>query len=360
MGIERLEPQQLSAGTVEVLGLSDRVALDSTEALAASLRRGASFLCPTTPRALVASVSEALLGLPEFADGPAGPKLLGVLDSLLANGDLIEAPLDDTGGSRRHLFLGSPSFIRREGGFLLTGVRPDGAPLLDGDLFALVEPRGYAQLIRTEQPDQLEKQLLTEGLVAVSQEQWLRAPRLESATDLLSAYRLRLSAAGPAGEIEGVELVDPTSDVRYYRGRWRPTRKKDDGEYLIRRPQMFGANLWCFAEISAGVVQRFVDLPIQGLLASGSDEGWRLQAALDVSSGDPQLLRAGPLEPGRKVLDLFAPLPSWSQRRLDVIAEPAPRSPGALFSYAIAEDEIDQEVRFLEEMMFLRRETAGS
>jgi len=43
-----------------------------------------------------------------------------------------------------------------------------------------------------------------------------------------------------------------------------------------------------------------------------------------------------------------------------LIAEPAPRSPGALFSYAIAEDEIDQEVRFLEEMMFLRCETAGS
>jgi hypothetical protein len=359
MGIERLEAQQLSAATVEALGLSDRVALDSAEALAASLRRAASFLCPTTPRALVASVSEALLGLPEFAETPPGPKLHGVLDSLLANGDLIEAPLDDTGGSRRHLFLGPPSFIRRKGGFLLTGVRPDGAPLLDRELLAVIELRSHARSIRTEQPDHLEKQLVTDGLVSVSQEQWLRAPRPESVSALLGSYRLRLSAAGPAGEIEGIELLDPTSEVTYYRGRWRPTRKKDEGEFLIRRPQMFGADLWCFAEISSGAVRRLVDLPIQDLLAAGSDEGWRLQAALDLASGDPQLLRVGPLGPGNKVLDLFAPLPSWSRRRLDVIAEPAPRSPGALFSYAIAEDEIDQEVRFLEEMMFLRRETRG-
>jgi hypothetical protein len=360
MGLERLEPQVVSAEALAALCLEEGFALDSAEALAASLRRAASFLCPATPRALLASVSEALSGLPDLSASERKERLRTLLDSLIAHGDLIELPLDDIGGSRRHLYLGPPSFVRRDGDFLLIGIRPEGAPILDRERMHMIEDRGHAQMLRTEEIDEVEDLLLTEGLLALSQEQWLRAPRQKTAEELLDDYRARLSAAGPAGEIEGIEILDPESDVRYYRGRWRSSTRKDDGEILIRRPQTFGANLWSFAAVSGGVVEKLIDLPVEGALASAADEGWRLQAALDRIAAVPQIIRARQAtDPLTGVLDLFAPLPSWAQRRLDLVAEPAPPSSGALFSYLVSEVDLDEEIRFLEKMMFVDCERSG-
>ena len=64
MGIARIQPDEVVAATVDALGLG-AVATDlaTPEALAAIVRRTASFLCPITPRALVRSIEECLDGL---------------------------------------------------------------------------------------------------------------------------------------------------------------------------------------------------------------------------------------------------------------------------------------------------------
>jgi hypothetical protein len=358
MEIERLDPSRVSLEVVEALGLDpDFFELGSMSAITASVHRAASFLCPTPPRVLGRAVGDALSGLPGFPSEEGRTAIDATVEALVGLGDLIELPLDDVGGRRRHLFLGPPSYVSRSTGCILLGVRPEGAPIVSEELLDKVEYRGHLRLIwRREPAVDLEEVLAGEGLNELRSEQWLRAPRQSSPRELIDQYIARLDAAGRAGEIDGVRVIDPASDVAFYRGRWRELKPSDEGRFVARRPQAFGADLWCFAEVIGGSVERLIDLPIASPVALGSDEAWRLQAAIDQVSGSPQRLRVRRELPDGTTLDLFSPLPSWSQRRLELVATPAVRTPGALFSYPLSEADVDEEVRFLVEMMWLASE----
>jgi hypothetical protein len=160
--------------------------------------------------------------------------------------------------------------------------------------------------------------------------------------------------------LEGVTILDPSAPVRFYRGRWRTPKKADDGIFVARRPQAYGADLWCFAEVSTGAVTRLIDLPVTVSVAPASDEAWRLQAALDAEAGHPQLFRVRGRElTDAALLDLFSPLPSWAQRRLDAIGKPLLRSRGALLSYRIPREELDEELQFLVNMLWMAPDDPG-
>ena len=92
MDVARLTSAEVSDRALTSLGLDDAgVDLFSTEALAASLRRGASFLCPATPGAIVRSVAEVLQGLPGYSeDTKVNLELL--VEALVGYGDLLELP----------------------------------------------------------------------------------------------------------------------------------------------------------------------------------------------------------------------------------------------------------------------------
>ena len=95
-------------------------------------------------------------------------------------------------------------------------------------------------------------------------------------------------------------------------------------------------------------------MPLGLEIAPGADAAWRLQAAIDSLAGRPQRFAMRPAShEGASVLDLFSPLPSWAQRRLDVIGMPIMRSRGALFSYALPTVEVSEEIAFLQEMMWM-------
>jgi hypothetical protein len=352
MGVERIDPGPASREALEALGLAPLDSgLTSTTALAASLRRAASFLCPTTPASLVRAVKDCLLGLPEFSEDTEG-QIAELVDSLVSYGDLLELPVDDGTRTRRQLFLGPPAYVPHTPHLaFLVGIRPEGAPLLGDDLLGRVDNAGYARIIRANDAGTVAELLALEGLIELRPDQWLRSPRQVTARDLVDFYTDRLDAAGPSGDIEGVQVIDPTSRVTYYRGRWRILRPRDDGRFVARRPQAFGANLWCFAWVTAGHVTKLIDLPLQNPLAPGADEAWRLQAALDAIAGHPQQLRVR--REGAAILDFFAPAPSWIRRRLDLLGGQVPRGAGALFSYALKEDQIAGETRYLTEMMWL-------
>lgn len=352
MGVEVITPAEAAASAVSTLGLDpDSVDVTGPEALAASLRRAASFLSPVAPRGLIRAVDDAISSMTGYtADTRAA--LEATLDALVAYGDLLELPVQDE-VRRRQLFLGPPAFIRRaSGSCLLVGIRAEGAPLLSDDLMARVEYDSHVRLL--PDGDSAAERLLEEGLLELQADHWLRTPRPQTAAECLGDYDARIAAVGDSGVIEGVRVIDPAQPPTFYRGRWRAPKKGDTGLFVARRPQGYGAELWCVVEVVDGAVRRGVDLPLGLEIAPGADAAWRLQAAIDSLAGRPQRFAMRPAShDGASVLDLFSPIPSWAQRRLDVVGTPIMRSRGALFSYALPTVELSEEIDFLQEMMWL-------
>ncbi|MGH3493756.1 MAG: hypothetical protein ACRDQ1_11025, partial [Sciscionella sp.] len=183
-------------------------------------------------------------------------------------------------------------------------------------------------------PD-LDQLMMVNDIAERSVSQWLQAPRPRSAVELLGEYTMRLDAAGPSGEIEGPRILDPAAPVQYYRGRWRAPKSGDSGMFLARRPQAYGADLWCVARLDDGRFVRLVDLPLFGSLLPAADEAWELQAAIDAERGHRQRVRVRPTsDAGYAAIDFFSPLPSWAQRRLDLFGTPLLAGRGALFTYS--------------------------
>lgn len=355
MGLRKIGPDGVAERAVRALDLdSDAVDLFSAEALAGSIRRAASFLCPTTPSDLIRAVQDAVVRLPGAPEG-LRDHLEALLGALVAYGDLLELQLETDGQNRRHLYLGAPSFVPRSSGVcLLIGVRPDGAPLLSDDVMPAVAHDGHVRVLTLGGDESAVGTLTNEGLLPVAIEQWLHAPRPATARELLEFYDVRLSAAGPGGEIESPRVLDPTTKPTYYSGRWRPLKRSDSGRFVARRPQAFGAELWCYMEVNDGEPRRLVDLPVESALARGADEAWRLQAAIDSLAARPQSVRVSASARREwSVLDLFSPLPSWAQRRLDILGTPLLRPKGALFSYALPSEELTEELAALNESMWI-------
>jgi hypothetical protein len=365
MGMElaRIERSQLAHRVVESLGLDpEEAGLDSSTAIAASVRRAASFLCPTPPAALVREVHDALSVLTETPPQGLREAIYSAVDALVGLGDLVELPLEDSGGlSRRHLFLGPPSYVPQASRFIVLGVRPEGAPVLAEGMLERVEYDDHVRFIRRrEESESLDELLAGEGLFELDLEHWLKAPRQASPGDFVAQYIARLDAMGGSGNLEGIRVIDPSSDVAYYHGRWRAPKQDDNGRFVARRPQAYGADLWCFADVREGRVGKLIDLPIASPIARGADEAWRLQAAIDRLSGNPQRLRVRRPPGQAPIIDVFSPLPSWHQRRLEYLAARTDHSKGALFSYSLAADDVEEEILFLTEMLWLESEEAGS
>ena len=280
MVVARLTPEQVCWSALSALGLGDAgIDLFSVESLAASLRRAASFLCPATPGRIVRSVLEVIEGLPGYSDDTR-EQLETLIDTLVGYGDLLELPAEDLESNGLRIFLGPPSFVwRASGSCLLIGVRPDGAQLVGDELAARIEYEGHVRTVASS--DALDEAIASSGLIELNSEQWLQSPRMASAAEVIGEYQSRLEVAGLSGDISDSQILDPSTPVTYYRGRWRSPKPTDVGTFVARRPQAFGADLWCFAEVADGLISSLIDLPIFELLVPGADEAWRLQAAID-------------------------------------------------------------------------------
>jgi hypothetical protein len=149
-------------------------------------------------------------------------------------------------------------------------------------------------------------------------------------------------------------IIATTTNKNYYRGRWTvPTTQV--GRFVGRRKQRYGADLWCYVQIDSGRVEKMLDLPLDVRTGGGCDEAWRLQAAIDSLAGSAQRFRrrAGGTE--EVVLDFFNPLPRWVIRRWLFLARPAERR-GSLLSYAFPRDEVNQEIGYLAEQLWMEEE----
>lgn len=361
MVVRRLTIAEVHARKIRELGL-DPEALDLTtpEGLAGALRRVASYLCPCSAPTLVRSVVRPLRGL--VPDLEKAKELAEeTLEAMISHGDILEQPelLDGAPTARVLLYAAPASFVVRQSGLVvLLGVAVDQLSPLPSELERRIQYLGHVRrLSPSSTTEDLRGELRQLGLLELSYDEWLKGPKSNAAAQAVAGSDRALDAVRPSRDIPGLLLLDPTKPVRYYRGRWTEP-KAQTGRFVARRQQAYGADLWCYVRLTNGQPERMVDFPQRGSRWRGCDEAWHLQMAIDAQRSAAQRFRVTPTRDA-VVLELFSPAPAWARRRWDAIGEPV-TSAGSLFAYRIPKAEIDEERRFMREVLWLEEMTTGS
>jgi len=359
--VKLLTTRDLHARKVSELGL-DPSALDltSVEAIAAALRRCAGFLCPCSPVTLVRAVVRPLRGLVDSADDTK-QTVEGVLEAMIAHGDLIEQRevLDEGPEGRILVYASPPSFVPRDSGSaILLGIASDEVSGLSDDLESRIEYVAHIRRLSPVGTDDLRSERAELGLITLPYEHWLKAPVAESASKLIARSNQLLDGAQPSREIPGLRLLDPDAAVHFYPKRWVEPRRHS-GRFVARRSQAYGADLWCYVELRDGQPERLVDLPVSGSCWRGCDEAWLLQMALDATRGHPQQYRLRPGPSRFQILEFFSPVPMWAQRRWNAVGELVPAR-SCLFAYKFPDAELEEELRFVQERLWLTEQKGGA
>lgn len=362
--MRRLTAAEVHALKIAELGL-DPAALDltSVEAIAGALRRAASFLCPCSATTLVRAVVSPLRGL--VPDLDASKELVEqTLDAMIAHGDIFEQRdmTSEVASPPVLLYAAPASFVARASGVvILLGISTDQLSPLPDDLEQRIGYVGHVRRLGPVPGKDLRGELHQIGLLELANDTWLKSPPQETAENHVTGYDRTLDNTQPSRDIPGLLLLDPERSVRYYPGRWVEPRTHT-GRFVARRSQAYGADLWCYVQLRNGQPERMIDLPHSGNRWRGCDEAWHLQMAIDAQRGQPQRFRVRPGLGEGAVLELLSPVPAWAHRRWDALGEPVPRAPrsGFLFAYRLAKSEIDEEVRFAREFLWLEEIDANA
>ncbi|NYD68707.1 hypothetical protein [Agromyces atrinae] len=197
------------------------------------------------------------------------------------------------------------------------------------------------------------ERLATAGLRPIERERWVGSPVPEQSETLLQRISGRLDAASSSGDIEGLQIVDPSSKVRYYRGRWRAPVVGDTGDFMARRPQAYGADLWCAVRLVNGTATKLAEFPIDNPVIPGRDEAWRLQMAIDATRGAPQQFALEPFSSGDAVIvKFFSPIPGFAERYLQLIGLSLETS-GALFAYRVPIGAMPSLMQLFNDMLWM-------
>ena len=352
--ITEVETQEVLADCRQTLGLEGDYDGDVDDALlGALLRRGAGIHCPCSRTTLRDSLLESLRYLSPDEQS-LSERIGGIIEDLIVGGDLLElndVAIDDPDVKGTWVFAAPPGFVVRPSGSLfLLGIVPDQDAFLPQALTSRISYENLTRVIVPTPDEDLPAELCEQGLQRLSEEAWLKSPRKEQPEDMLSRFQNHLAKQPLSGTVSDIRILDPAQPVHFYRGRWTTARTQTD-TFIARRPQEFGAPIWCFVELKEGTVVRLLDFPLQKSRWRGCDEAWYLQMAIDHCSHRPQLYRRR--DDGDGVcLDFFSPLPKWSQRRLMIIGRPI-LPDRSLMSFRLAATEAETEERFLRERLWL-------
>jgi hypothetical protein len=331
------------------LGDVDEADVDAL--IAGLLRRAAAARSPCTRPDLIEALTESLAGLapPEIA---TRENLDRVLDDLLVAGDLIEVERDM---GRPIIYLGPPRFVLRRTSILVMGGHAGtGLPLLP-ELRARLSSRHAQRFLRLGTSEEATAALETLGYFPYPMDAWTACPDVTDPSELLRRLETHLAVAGRAGDVPELIVLDHSQTNRHYRSRWKPPRDQS-GRYVGRRPQRWGAPLWCYVELQDGSPTRLVDLPVVDRTFRACDEAWWIQFAIDAVLGHPQEMRIRDAAEEPNTISLRMPLPTWAARRLLLVGDLLPRAQaGYLFTYGISEREMEEEVTFLDEHLWCRR-----
>jgi len=354
VAMRQLTVQEVINLKIRDLGLDPtKYDLLSVEVLAAILRRNASYTCPTTPSQLISSAVNPLRGL-----GCDIEELREVvertLQAMIAYGDLIEskefAGLEENG--RMLLYAAPSNFILRDNGnFMLSGIVSSNFSPLPPEIAQRIECIEHLRMIRPSTDSDLKTHLLELGFSELTMKKWLRTPKQTNPTQLVAKINDFLIKSTSSPEIPGLEILDSTKPVTYYKGRWvKPTNLT--GEYVARRDQAWGSKLWSYVQINNGKAEHIIDFPVEYCEWNAWDEAWYLQMAIDASYGNPQLFRIEQITDNKAEIKLFSPIPTWAQRRLDIMGEPK-KLPGCLIGYIAEISDIAEITNFLKEYLWL-------
>ena len=354
--IARISATEVLASCRRTLGVPDDQEAGLDDAMLAALaRRSAGVHCPCSRATLRASLVECMRALP--ANYESLPDAVDdAIEALIVGGDLLE--LNDvvtevSDVAQTWVFAAPPGFVLRpSGSAFLFGIVPDQDTFLPSPFASRVLQRGFARLLESRPDEDLARELRELGLQQLSDRAWLRSPRPQDPAEMINRYQRLLADQPPVTAIRDLQILDSSRPVTYYRGRWvDPT--DHDGSFVARRPQEFGAPIWCLVDLRNGDPVRLLDLPLARTRWRGCDSAWHLQMAIDHNRGTPELYRRR-VDRDTVRFDFFSPLPQWSQRRLMILGRPIPRD-RCLFSYLLPADEADAEEAFLQESLWLSR-----
>ena len=352
--IKEISPHDVISYGRSVLGLTSVEEGIDDVFLGGMLRRAAGIYCPCSRTTLRVALVESLA----YLDGEIevlSDRLDLLIEELIVAGDLLELSDVTTGDIEARgtwVFAAPPAFIvRRSGIVFLTGIVPDQDNFLPEALSTRVIHTDITRSIVPDPDEDLTETLLSEGLNMLSETLWLKSPRSQPASQLRAKAMKKLEAQPRCGPVAGLEIIEPETKVTFYRGRWS-TPKGQSGCFVARRPQEFGAPIWCFAELNEGLLVRIIDLPLGAYRWRGCDAAWHLQMAIDHELGHPQAYRLRDSVDGNSRLDFYSPLPLWAERRLMVLGRKC-AGEKSLFSYELPMAEAAQEVEFLRENLWL-------
>ena len=344
--MKELSLQNIKEITLGSVGLSNAYDLNSTEALAALLRRTAAFLCPCSSKAIIDTAAQSLSGIIENSDLKGS--LEKTLEGLLSYGDLFEFddPTADAGLKRSLLYTAPLSFVRRgKGSIFLIGVAIDRPLILSDEIH--IEYQGFTRRIS----ETAVEDLVELGFLELSLDVWLKTPPKEEAAQYIQRLDHALNSVSYSGSIPDLIILDSNERTRFYPDRW-VSAKTQSGRFVGRRPQPYGNNLWCYVELDRGQATKLIDLPLGK--DRGCDEGWRLQQAIDKTQGRPQKITVKKVSNEESIIEFFSPIPRWAKRRFDIMGRLVD-SPGGLFSYAFSGNEVEEEVNFVHQLLWLEK-----
>lgn len=359
MTIAVMTCDEVLAGCRRMLGLAPRdYAMDSAF-FAALLRHTAGICCPCSAATLRAAALESLQYLSE--DDELAPKIDDAIEGLIVGGDLLElnqVTTDDPSVRGTWLFAAPPSFITRpSGSIFLTGIVADQSTYLPFELMSRIHYDGYTRAIMPAPNENLPEELVALGLQKLSEENWLKLPKLQKAEGIRDSTTRKLRAQQRSGDIPDLQIIDASQPVTYYRGRWvKP--KRQSGIFVARRPQEYGAPIWCAVELEDGQPRKLLDFPTPRTPWRGCDEAWRLQMAIDDTNGTPQVYRVSAAGEYAYV-NFYSPLPLWAERRLMLFGRhEVPNK--CLLSYRLRLSELAAEEEFLRKHLWLAPATAAA
>jgi hypothetical protein len=328
----------------------------SDELLAQAARRAIAFMAPCAVHELVQAVTKSFMAL--VANPEAFSQTVArVVGDLIVFGDILEMhePAEDNWGGARSLIIrpAPPSYVRRsDGSFVILGVAGEEITPLTDELNTSLTGWGVLRILSGSSGTNLEVLLSELGLLKLPERMWLRVPPIESAETHVSAWKEILSAEPVSSPIDGLQILDTGKSPTFYKGRWVTPERTHSGMYVSRRPQKYGAPLWCLTELADGAVRRFKDLTTKGDRQRPLDIAWRIQAGLDALTGEPQLVDSSLSDATVTRLRFFSPLPSWCERRLSVAGRKT-AAEGCLFSFDVPISSRVEELKFLGDTLWM-------
>ena len=338
----------------------ESLGIDSVEVLSSLVRRAAGLLCPCTKKMLLKNITLSLDGV---ASKPEAIRdaVDETVELLVAHGDLLEHSDSTVDSPRRSEVVISRaplSFVKRQSGAcVILGVAPDDRPFLPDAIQEKIQYNNFNRVIPADAAPNLAEQLTDIGLIELPYEAWSKFPNVLSPDRHIDEIdrNLASSLAHDTDNIDGLRILDPSTPVEFYPARWVIPKEKT-GQFIGRRPQAYGADLWCYVHLVQGRPKRFIDLPLLGSRWRGCDEAWHLQAAIDAISGNPQQYGVREGAQDYKIVALYSPIPSWIQRRWVMVGVSIPRE-RCLLSFRFHSTEIDEEIKFAKEHLWLTERT---